>query len=449
LPDILSEAKWELDWFFSMQEKDGGVHHLIVTPEFYMGPAQFDPQTRYLVTVSTAATADFAAIMALASKVYKPYLPTFADSCLAAAENAWSYLVKTPDIFPSRGYSDPPGINGTGAYGDTNDKDERLWASAELFAATKNETYRKYFENKYSDFFFTGAGSWSSVSNYAFYTWFEATSDEANNYITKTIKDAIIKWADNTAILSERNGFGVALNKNSYSWGSNSVVLNTGMEMLIINNLLHSQKYTNTAMDQLNYILGCNSLNFCFLSGFGSNGVKDPHQCINSYDDLAQAPPGFVPGGPNSYIDKWDIALYNYVTQNNLPPAQCYLDKHESFSSNEVCVVYNSGLVMLSGILYNASTINGLSTLTNKTKEKILDICPNPAVKNLSVSVPENYIGATIELYTISGEKIIEERVFSIPQNIDISGLSECEYYIILVKDKIKVDSCKIIKAKS
>ena len=448
LPDILAEAKWELDWFFTMQEKDGGVHHLIVTPEFYIGPAQFDPQSRYIVTVSTAATADFAATMALASKVYQPYLPSFADSCLVAAENAWKYLDKTPNIFPTGGYSDPQGINGTGAYGDTNDKDERLWASAELFAATKKEIYRKYFEDNYSGFYVYGPGSWNSVSNYAFYTWLEATSNETNNNISKTIKDAVIKWADNTVMSSGKNGFGVALNKNSYYWGSNSIPLNIGMEMLIINKLINSQKYTNTALEQLNYILGCNSLNFCFLSGFGTNGVIDPHQCINSYDNLTQAPPGFVPGGPNSYIDKWDLTLYNYVTQYKLPPAKCYIDKHESFSSNEVCVVYNSGLVMLSGFFYNNKITSELKDLTNQIKEKILTIFPNPAIEKLSVSVPESYLGAMVELYSISGKKTIEKKLVSIPQQIDISGLAEGEYNVVLLMNNLKVDSCKIIKTK-
>lgn len=357
LPDLLAEAKWELDWFFTMQQNNGGVHHLIVTPDFYMGPAQNDPQTRYILTVSTAATADYAATMALASKVYRKYLPAYADSCLVAAEKAWGFLKNTPNIFPAGGYADPPGINGTGAYNDSNDKDERLWAAAELFAATAKSEYRHYFENNYSGFSISSASGWQSTANYAFYTWIQATAKEPGNTISNSVKSRILSWADSVESSSKKRGFGVSLDKNSYFWGSNSNVLNVGMEMLIINHLLKTEKYSAVALNQLNYILGCNSLNLCFLSGYGSNGVKDPHQCINSYDKLVEAPPGFIPGGPNSYIDKWDKALYDYVTINKLPPAKCYLDNHASFSSNEVCVCYNSGLVFLSGFFYQVKPV--------------------------------------------------------------------------------------------
>jgi endoglucanase len=357
LPDLLAEAKWELDWFFTMQENNGGVHHLIVTPEFYMGPAQNDPQIRYILTVSTAATADYAAIMAMASKVYRKYLPAYADSCLAAAEKAWGFLKITPDIYPVGGYTDPVGINGTGAYGDSNDKDERLWAAAELYATTTKTEYRQYFESNYSGFSISAASGWQSTANYAFYTWIQATAKEPANTISSSVKSRIFNWANSVESSSIKRGFGVSLDKKSYFWGSNSNVLNVGMEMLIVDRLFKTEKYSIVALNQLNYILGCNSLNLCFLSGYGTNGVKDPHQCINSYDNLDEAPPGFIPGGPNSYIDKWDMGLFNYVTKNNLPPAKCYLDQHASFSSNEVCVCYNSGLVFLSGFFYQLKPV--------------------------------------------------------------------------------------------
>jgi endoglucanase len=351
LPGLLAEAKWELDWFFAMQEINGGVHHLIVSPNFYMGPAQNDPQTRYIVTVSTTATSDFAAIMALASKVYRPYLPLFADSCLFAATKAWGYLERTPRIFPQGGYRDPEGINNTGAYIDYDDgMDERLWASAELYAATLNENYRRYFERNYTGNI-KGAGNWYSTLNYAYYTWLEITSREPGNIISKEIREKVIAWANQIKERAKNKGFGSALEINDYMWGSNSTAANIGMEMLIIDKLFDTNKYENIALGQLNYLLGCNSLNLCFLSGFGTYGVRDPHQCINSYDNLTEAPPGFIPGGPNKNIDG-DYLLSQYVKANKLPPAKCYLDKHGAYACNEVCVAYNSGMVFLSGFFY-------------------------------------------------------------------------------------------------
>lgn len=443
LPDLLAEAKWELDWFFTMQESDGGVHHLIVTPEFYMGPAQNDPQPRYILTVSTASTADFAAIMALSSRVYKSYLPSFADSCLVAAEKAWGYLKNTPAIFPAGGYSDPQGINGTGAYGDTKDSDERLWASVELYAATNKTEYRQYFENRYSGFYVYGAGDWQSTSNYAFYSWVQATGAETNNPITNTIKNRIVSWAEGVVSSAKSRGFGVALSSDNYYWGSNSVVLNTGMEMLIINKLFNTERYLDIALEQLNYIFGNNSLNLCFLSGFGTHGVRDPHQCINSYDNLDQAPPGFVPGGPNRNPDKWDLALYNYVTQNSLPPAKCYIDKHSSYSGNEVCVVYNSGLVFLSGFFFQTNP-DYLAIDEKQQENKILKIYPNPINDSFTVSVPEKYIGGSFEIYNLEGKRVLKQEITLANQKMSMRAISKGIYILKLRFNKNDICQTKL-----
>jgi endoglucanase len=124
-----------------------------------------------------------------------------------------------------------------------------------------------------------------------------------------------------------------------------------GMELLIINEILNTQKYTDAALQQLNYILGCNSLNLSFVCGYGAHAVKDPHQSINSYDTLSLAPPGFIPGGPNQYPE--DPFLRTLVSSHHPPPAKCYVDNHWSYASNEVCTCYNSGFIILAGFFFN------------------------------------------------------------------------------------------------
>ena len=59
---------------------------------FLTGMGHLDPSPRYLMPVSTTATADFAAAMAQASRVFREINPAYADSCLSAAENAWLAL---------------------------------------------------------------------------------------------------------------------------------------------------------------------------------------------------------------------------------------------------------------------------------------------------------------------------------------------------------------------
>ena len=97
VPDILDETRYELEY---------ETQPLIVTP------------------ISTTATADFCASMAMASEFYQNVDKDFANTCLAAAKKAWDFLEENPKLI----YENPEDIS-TGAYEDTSDTDERYWAA--------------------------------------------------------------------------------------------------------------------------------------------------------------------------------------------------------------------------------------------------------------------------------------------------------------------------------
>lgn len=74
-PDILDEAKWNLDWMLAMQDPDdGGVYHKLTGLNF-SGQIMPDNYTfqRYVVKKSTGAALDFAAVMAIGSRVFETY----------------------------------------------------------------------------------------------------------------------------------------------------------------------------------------------------------------------------------------------------------------------------------------------------------------------------------------------------------------------------------------
>src|SRR5687768_1893330 len=85
LPDVLDEALFNVRWMLTMQDPaDGGVYHKLTNAAFdgFVEPhAATAP--RYVVQKSTAATLDFAAVMAQAARVARDYpreLPGLADS---------------------------------------------------------------------------------------------------------------------------------------------------------------------------------------------------------------------------------------------------------------------------------------------------------------------------------------------------------------------------------
>ena len=87
-PDYLKEMKWETEWLLKMQYPDGSgrVSHKLTRVQF--APfimADQDTAKRYFTEWSSAATADFVAMMARAARVFQPYDAAYATRCLEAA----------------------------------------------------------------------------------------------------------------------------------------------------------------------------------------------------------------------------------------------------------------------------------------------------------------------------------------------------------------------------
>jgi endoglucanase len=95
LPDYLKELKWETDWILKMQYPDGSgrVSHKLTRVEFapFIMPEE-DKEKRYFTEWSSAATADFVAITAMAARIFAPFDKAFSEKCLKAARLSLSYL---------------------------------------------------------------------------------------------------------------------------------------------------------------------------------------------------------------------------------------------------------------------------------------------------------------------------------------------------------------------
>ncbi|MEI9807611.1 MAG: glycoside hydrolase family 9 protein [Bacteroidota bacterium] len=75
IPDILNEALCNLRWMFTMQDPgDGGVYNKCTNANFdgMVMPGE-TTWPRYVVQKGTAATLDFAAVMAQASRIFSKF----------------------------------------------------------------------------------------------------------------------------------------------------------------------------------------------------------------------------------------------------------------------------------------------------------------------------------------------------------------------------------------
>jgi endoglucanase len=345
LPDILNEIRWNLDWMLSMQDEDGGVFHKQASERFcgFVMPER-DDLVSYVIGTGTepykssCATADFAAVMAIAARAYRPFDAAFAGKALEASRQAFVWVQKNPGIL----FSNPKGI-GTGAYGDRGCDDEILWAAAELWRTTRESSYQQYFADHYVSQLprinASGPPAWPSVAPVALWAYVlgGGTGEAAG-----AIRKASIEAADEIATRTSADGYRVSLVRNDYVWGSNSVAANYGLQLLVADALAPEARYRVVAADNLHYLLGRNTFSLSFVTAVGANPFRHPHHRPSGADQNPEPWPGLLAGGPNAR--RQDPAMKKLP---DLPPAKMYLDDQESYATNEVAINWNAPLVFL------------------------------------------------------------------------------------------------------
>src|ERR1035437_1068710 len=99
-PDFLKALKWETDWLLTIQYTDGSgkVSHKLTRKNFEsFCKAEEDKEKRYFTDWSSAATADFVAMMAQAARYFEPYDKAYAQKCLSSAQVSYKFLKDNPN----------------------------------------------------------------------------------------------------------------------------------------------------------------------------------------------------------------------------------------------------------------------------------------------------------------------------------------------------------------
>ncbi|MDN5304703.1 MAG: endoglucanase [Fusobacteriaceae bacterium] len=341
IADILDESRYALEWMLKMQREDGAVYHKVTTANF-VGMIMPDKNDKELILspISATATADFAAITAMASRYFK-FDKEFSDKLLNASIKSWNWLENNSNV---PGFKNPNGIV-TGEYGDDFDLDERYWAAVELYATTKDSKYHDYIKSIFNKINNHISFGWADMGGFASTTYLLLNNDLQDSNILNSIKNEFIKHSDELVNISENEGYNITLKENEYIWGSNMKVMTDAMLLLITNDLINNNpKYIDTAKFNLDYLLGLNALDKSFISGFGKRPMINPHHRPSVADNIAEPIPGMISGGPNSGFQ--DDAIINNLSRNT-PPARCYVDLDGSYSTNEITTYWNSPAIFV------------------------------------------------------------------------------------------------------
>lgn len=349
VPDILDEALYNMRWMLTMQDPgDGGVYHKCTN-------AAFDPMVRpgvtklprYVVQKGTAATLDFAAVMAQGSRIFRKYnqqYPRLADSLLNAATYAWKWAQKNPSLVYDQNNVNKqfePKIT-TGDYGDRRLTDEWFWAATELLGSTGKKEYFDTLTKHIADS--ARLPSWSDVRMLGYYTMVRLkTSLPAFAVNTaESIQQQVVRLADTYLPRIATNAFSTVMgaSKAEFNWGSNSNAANQGIVLTNAFLITKDKKYIDAALTNVDYLLGRNATGYSFVTGIGSKPTMRPHHRPSIADGIEDPVPGLLAGGPNPGMQ--DHAYYEYKEAET-----AYSDTDASYASNEIAINWNAPAVYL------------------------------------------------------------------------------------------------------
>ena len=353
VPDILNETLYNIRWMLYMQDNDGGVYNKVTNVEFdAMEMPDQALAKRYVVQKGTAATLDFAAVMAQAARLYKHFNSSFSglsDSCLTAAIRAWKWANQHPEMVYDQTQMNTrfaPKIN-TGGYGDREFNDEFSWAGCELYLTTADT---QYYNNKVSvsrSSFQLPA--WSQVRLLGYYSLLrsEGKLKGKAKIDLPVIKKRLLRFADSLAAGVDDRYYHTVIGrtKSDFNWGSNSTAANQGIALIQAWKISKDSKYLDAALTNLDYLLGRNATGYSYVTGFGIKTPMNPHQRTSVADGIKDPIPGFLVGGPNRGMqDK--CAGYSSAV-----PDEAYADESCAYASNEVAINWNASMVYLVGAI--------------------------------------------------------------------------------------------------
>src|SRR6478736_4484112 len=362
LPDLLDEARWELEFMLKMQVPEGNaqaglVHHKMHDTDWSSLGTQpvLGSTPRELRPVSTAATLNLAATAAQAARVFATLEPKFAERCLAAAKRAWAAAEAHPDLLAPNSDN-----HGGGPYDDATLSDERFWAATELFLTTGDQAFfavvsksPHYLQLKARESSTPQALDWKTTD--ALGTLSLALGlRNTQPAVRDANRKSVIAVAEKYLAMVKADGFGQPYVGSSYSWGSNSFILNNGLILAYAHAFTKDPRFLEGAVAAMDYVLGRNALGKSYVSGYGTRPLTNPHHRLwaHSIDPkFPQPPPGVLAGGPNSNLqDPYSKGMHPHCIGQT-----CYVDHIEAYSENEVAINWNAALSWLAAYVNAAS----------------------------------------------------------------------------------------------
>ncbi len=340
-PDLLDEVRFELEWMLKMQDPETYVVYHKVTCESFPSLSALPEEERDILVISppsVTATADFAAVMAMASRFYLEYDEDFSKRCLRAAIKAYAAM---KCMFLPGGFKNPKEIV-TGEYGDAEDRDEKYWAAAELYKTTGEDCYHDDLKELLKKGMLHGYG-WREVGSFGNQAYITTTKYPTDKDLVAEVKESMLEYGRMILKRAENDSYRFSLPE--YEWGSNMYVANNAYHLYDAYKITGEEEFLDFAKEQIHYLFGKNANATCFVTGYGTVSPKHPHHRPSEAKHMSM--PGMLVGGPDEGFH--DPAVTELV--KDAPPAKVYIDDKESYSTNEVTIYWNSAILLALSVL--------------------------------------------------------------------------------------------------
>ena len=364
MPDMLDEARWELEFMLKMQVPDGQpkagmVHHKIHDEKWTaIGTAARRGPDRALPPAGrTAATLNLAATAAQARAHLEEARPAFSAKCLAAAEKAWDAAQANPATVAERRPSAAAPTT------TTNVDDEFYWAAAELFITTKKDVYKTFLEKSpYFKKVPTSGEPRITAGASTGVTWRRSG----------TISLAVVakrprrgrRLASTAAIVAARPtppgagraaGYRVPFKPGTkgYPWGSNSFVLNNAIVLGLAHTILRrSRKYLNGVGRRHGLHPRAQPAGSVLRDRLRRAAAQsNPHHRFWAHQASAEVPVGAA----RRRVGRAQLGPAGSLRQaaglEGCAPEKCFVDNIEAWSANEVAINWNAPLAWVAAFL--------------------------------------------------------------------------------------------------
>jgi len=359
IPDILDEARWELDFLMSMQVPEGEpyagmAHHKVHGNRWTVGPVlpHRDRELRVLHRPSTAATLNLAAAAAQGARLFVRFDKAYAERLLAVAVRAFRAAEANPGLFAP--YTD--GSFGGGDYQDDDVSDEFYWAASELYLSTGDQAWRESAKASphWSGPVFSSDGfNWRSVAALARIQLASVPSTLPRDELT-AIRSSVMEAAENYLRDQQKEAFGFMYRPgDGYGWGSNHSLIENMIVVATAYDISGDRRYLQAVRESMDYILGRNALGISYVTGYGTSYAhrQFSNMFAASTDPSFPPPPkGALAGGPNSGLAD-DYAIRKL---KGCAPQACYIDDSRSYSTNEIAINWNAPLAWIASFLADA-----------------------------------------------------------------------------------------------